>query len=228
MFAPRVERWRASAVKWSAWASDLFKSNLDASDVLALVSHESGGDPTIVSPTGYRGLGQVGRDALADYNNGVPDSLVVDYEWLVDAERGDEQIRVVAWHMARGRDVVSHWAMPDAKSNAARWADVRYAWGGGNLRKSRARFVAAVGHEPTFDQLAAFEPNAGVPNVRPWYHANAIVAAANKDRGYLAEHPIAPLAPDSKKKVIAEIALGALALLGVVLTLVGIARIVSK
>jgi hypothetical protein len=152
----------------------------------------------------------------------VPDSLVVDYSWLVDPSRGDEQIRVIAWHMARGRAIVAGWPMPDAARNAARWADARYAWGGGNLREARARFVVAYGTEPSFDELAAFEPDAGKPNVRPWRHADALVDTAARDRG---EEPTTVIETVSKKKVIAEIAIGAAALLALVLVAVGVAKL---
>lgn len=196
MFAAAVERWRASARKWAAWAVELFHSQLDESDVLALISLESGGDPSIVSKTGYRGLGQIGAAALADYNAGIQDSLTVDYSWLIDPDHADDQIRVIAWHMARGRTIVSGWAMPDARGNSARWADVRYSWGGGNLRAARARYVDAYGAEPTFAALSMFEPDAGGGNVRPWRHANELVSRAASDRG----SPVVDVDSSEKKK----------------------------
>lgn len=182
MFAAAVERWRISARKWAAWASALYHAPLDESDVLALISIESAGRPDVVSRTGYRGLGQVGAAAVADYNAAVPDSMTVDLEWMDDPSHADEQVRVVAWHMARGRDLVAAWPMPDARANAARWADARYSWGGGNLRSARKRYIAAHGIEPTFPQLAVAEPDAGKPNVRPWHHADRVVQLAESDR----------------------------------------------
>jgi hypothetical protein len=233
-FSAKVERWRDSARKWSAWSSELNHVALDESDVLALINRESGGDPEIVSPTGYRGLGQIGVDALLDYNNAMSEPLQVPLAWLTSAEHGDEQARVIAWHMARGRTLVSAWGMPDAVANAALWSDARYAWGAGNLRKALARFKSSNGRLPTFDELALAEPNAGWSekrqkfNVRPWIHARAIVASALRDRNAQKKNPSETLSageagqdvsPSSSSSSIAAIVLaivgGSLVALGI-------------
>ena len=61
-FASNVERWRTSCRKWAAVYAERFGVQLDESWLLALISHESGGDPTNHPPgsTAHRGLGQVG------------------------------------------------------------------------------------------------------------------------------------------------------------------------
>lgn len=206
MFSQAVERWRGHARKWSAWASALYHQDLNESDVLALITIESAGDPTVTSKTGYRGLGQIGSAALTDYNNGVQGSLAVDYDWLLDADHAEDQVRVVAWHMARGRSIVETWPMADAVSNRARWADARYAWGGGNVKKAVAAFTAKHGREPTFGELAVELPDAGKPNVRPWHHADRLVelAAADTGRG--------SVVAEKKTEVVGPAVVGGLAL----------------
>lgn len=225
-FDSNVSRWRPSAERWAAWASARYHTALDASDVLALISLESDGDPTAVSRTGYRGLGQIGSAALTDFNNGVEPEFSVDWEWLIDGTRADDQIRVIAWHMARGRGIVSGWGMPDAHANAARWADARYSWGGGNLKRSIATFEAMRGGKPTFAELAEFEPDAGVPNVRPWLHADRLVARAESDRGST------PSDRGSTPSIAAwggaSVAIGAVAFAGLAMVAIGIARILSR
>jgi hypothetical protein len=222
MFSANVDRWRSSARYWAAWAALRFKVELSESDVLALIYIESKGDPTVVSPTGYRGLGQVGQAALKDYNDRVDPELRVEWPALIDADRGNDQIRVVAWHMARGRSIVSSWSMADAASNAARWADVRYAWGGGHLKSAVASFIGAHGHRPTFAELAAELPDAGAPNVAPWRHANLLVELSSKDSGIGLE------LPTSKKKMMLQVVVGAAAFMGLALVAIGIARLVSR
>jgi hypothetical protein len=230
-FPENVERWRGSARRWAQWANDLYHAALDESWILAVVQVESGGDPTIVSPTGYRGLGQVGAAALSDYNNGVADSLAVDWEWLVDADHGDDQIRVVAWHQARGRAIVAGWGMPDAASHAPLWADARYGWGGGHLRRAISDYEAAHGVKPTFDQLAAELPDAGAPNVRPWHHARHVadLAAADGGRGVLAVGPIGgdTTAPLFTAAAVVPVLIGAGLFLGLTLLAVGIAKVLE-
>lgn len=175
-FASRVERWRnacrSAAARYAA---------IDESDLLALINHESGGDPTAVSPTGYRGLGQVGTAALTDYNSANP-SRKHTWNEMKAADGGEKQIDVVAWLVARGRSVVKTWGLPDGDENAAKWADARYSWGGGNLKNAIADYQSTRGSRPTFDQLAAYLPDAGKPNVKPWYHARAVFARAQQDR----------------------------------------------
>jgi len=183
MFAPTVERWRSSARTWAAWAAARYGVALDESDLLALVSRESGGNPTAVSSTGYRGLGQVGTAALTDYNaSSAGVERPASWADMKDADKGDLQLRVVAWLVANGRKAVSSWSPPDAKSNAHLWADARYAWGGGNLKSAIADYKVTHGRAPTFDELAAALPDAGKPNVRPWVHARAVATAARTDR----------------------------------------------
>lgn len=199
-FPSSVERWRGAARTWSAWAAELNHVALDESDVLALILRESGGNPTIVSPTGYRGLGQIGVAALTDYNNAQSEPYQVPLAWLTDAAHGSEQVRVVAWHLARGRTIVAAWGMPDAVSNAGLWCDARYGWGAGNLRSAIKRFEAANGRLPTFDELAAAEPNAGWSerrqkfNVRPWVHARANQRVAAADRALQKKNPAETIA----------------------------------
>jgi hypothetical protein len=187
-FSKQVNQWRDSARKWADYMAKKYGVTLDESDILAVISRESKGDPTAVSKTGYRGLGQVGQAALQDYNKANP-TLHVEYAWLIDPAHGDDQVRVCAWIQAKQRNVVSHQSMPDAKTNAAKWADARYAWGGGNIDDARNTFAAQYGRQPTFDELAAFMPNAGYPNVSPWRHANAVVARSMVDRSRLSKYP---------------------------------------
>lgn len=183
MFAGNVERWRSSARTWAAWAAARFGVALDESDLLALISRESGGSPTAVSSTGYRGLGQVGQSALTDYNaSSAGVERPATWAQMQDADSGDLQLRVTAWLVGNGRKVVSSWSPPDAKSSAHLWGDARYAWGGGNLRSAIADYTEKHGHAPTFDQLALELPDAGKPHVRPWIHARTVEAAARADR----------------------------------------------
>jgi hypothetical protein len=191
IFSTSVERWRTSCRKWAAVMASRFSVELDESWLLALIDHESGGDPTNHPPksTAHRGLGQVGAGALHDYNAANSDAYV-SWEWLLDADHGDDQVRVVAWLVASGRKIVRGWYLPDAKNNADLWADARYGWGAGNLRGAIDEYRDThAGASPTFDQLAEFKPEAGKDPttgeyaVRPWYHARTIAARAQKDRG---------------------------------------------
>lgn len=175
-FAANVERWRIAARSAAARYS-----NIDESDLLALINHESGGDPTAVSPTGYRGLGQVGTAALTDYNDANPTRK---HTWneMMAADGGEAQLAVVAWLVSHGRAVVRAWGLPDGGDNAALWADARYGWGPGNLKNAIADYQADHGRKPTFAQIAEAYPDAGKPNVRPWYHARKVVSRAQQDR----------------------------------------------
>ena len=185
MFDASVERWRGLADNQAAWASQRYGVAVDGSDLLALVKVESGGNAAAVSPTGYRGLGQVGEAALSDYNNSDAGKVMpATWEQMRDPEAAHHQLRVVAWLVANGRRAVAKWGYPDSKTNAVLWADARYAWGGGNIKAAVAEYQATHdGASPTFAQLAAFKPDAGKPNVRPWHHAIKVRDLAVADRG---------------------------------------------
>ena len=182
-FSSNVERWRTSCRKWAAVYAEKFGVQLDESWLLALISHESGGDPTNHprGSTARRGLGQVGAQALEDYNAANSDAYVA-WEWLLDADHGDDQVRVVAWLVAAGRKVVRQWVLPDATTNTDLWADARYGWGGLNLHNAIDDYRVKYGRSPTFDELATELPDAGKPHVRPWYHARTVAAHAQADR----------------------------------------------
>lgn len=183
MFAYTVERWRPAARTWAAWAASRYGVALDESDLLALISRESAGNPAAVSATGYRGLGQVGQAALGDYNASTAGvESPVTWADMIDPAAAGSQIRVIAWLVANGRRIVSTWSPPDARSSAHLWADARYSWGGGHLKSAIGDYQDAHGRPPTFDELAQDIPDAGKPYVRPWVHARAVAAAANADR----------------------------------------------
>jgi hypothetical protein len=186
MFGKNVERWRTLARQWAEWAAARVDVALDEHDILALIDHESKGDPTAISHNKvFWGLGQIGPSALATYNNSGPGHEVpVKYEWLKDAGRGSEQIRVIAWLLADGRKTVSSWSMPDAKVHADLWASVRYSWGGKHLRDAIAEYRVKHGKTPTFAELEAASPAAYDVNkdVRPWHYAHTVHNAAAKDR----------------------------------------------
>jgi hypothetical protein len=195
MFAATVERWRSSAREHAAWAAARYHVALDESDVLAVIRHESttpacpsGGDPTAVSSTGCRGLGQFAHGTLKDYNGDNPGHELT-WDDMIDPGHADGQIRAIAWCMASSRKVVSSWEMPDAKSAADLWGSVRYGWGGGHLKKAIAGYKADHGHAPTFDQLEASSPAAydesgdGQIDIQPFIYARAIRKLAAKDRG---------------------------------------------
>ena len=204
MFASTVERWRSLARTHAAWAAARYHVALDESDVLALIATESqtkecpgGGDPKAVSHTGCRGLGQFAGGTLKDYNLDNPGHELT-WADLIDPSEASGQIRAVAWLQATCRKTVSSWSVPDAKSNAPLWGDLRYGWGGGNTKAAIAAYRASHGgSSPTFDQLeaatsATFDGDGdGVVDIRPFKHARLVVGRAAKDRG---EAPV-PSAP---------------------------------
>lgn len=191
---PEVERWRSSARDHAAWAAAKYGVQLDESDLLALIEHESKGDPTSISHSGCRGLGQFAGATLKDYNADNPGHELT---WgdLIDPDHADGQIRAIAWLIGRSRQVVSSWSMPDAKSNAHLWGDLRYGWGGGNTKDAIAKYKAEHGAAPTFDQLEAASSSAydedgdGKIDIRPFMHARSVARLAAKDRG---EAPVPP------------------------------------
>lgn len=195
-FAATVERWRPIAREHAKWASTRYGVQLDEHDLLALIRHESvskecpnGGDPTAISGTGCRGLGQFAGGTLKDYNAQNPGHELT-WADLIDPAHASGQIRAMAWCVASSRKTVRAWGMPDAKSNADLWADVRYGWGGGHLRAAIDNYKAEHGGKsPTFAELEASSPAAydesgdGEIDIRPFQHARAVHNIAAKDRG---------------------------------------------
>jgi hypothetical protein len=159
----RVERWRelaaASAARWGGTAADL----------LAVIHRESRGDPDAISETGYRGLGQVGRAATADYNRIAGASVA----WPRDVMDPANNIEVIAttWRTARAV------ARQLGYSGLERLAIARavYGWGPYNFRRAVARWRRERGTSapPTLGELAAAYPDATVPHVNPWAAARA-------------------------------------------------------
>ena len=211
-FAATVERWRPFAREHAKWAAARYGVKLDEHDLLALIRLEStskecpnGGDPTAVSHTGCRGLGQFAGKTLEDYNRENPGHELT-WADLVDPDKASGQIRAVAWCVASSRKTVSAWGMPDAKLNADLWGDVRYGWGGGHLRAAIATYqVEHGGESPTFDQLEASSPAAydesgdGEIDIRPFQHARSVHKLAAKDRG---EAPVPIPFPDAGQPVV--------------------------
>ena len=196
MFSKDVERWRSFARIHAAWAAKRYGVQLDESDLLALITHESGGDPSAINPnSGCRGLGQFSGGTLHDYNQEFPDRALT-WNDLIDPSHAGEQIRAIAWCVASSRKTVSSWSMPDAASSADLWGDLRYGWGGGNTRDAIAAYKAGHGGQaPTFAELEAssassFDENHdGKTDIQPFIHARRVHALAAKDRG---EAPVPP------------------------------------
>jgi hypothetical protein len=207
MFPSTVERWRSLARTHSAWAAARYGVKLDESDVLALIAHESkskacpgGGDPTAISHSGCRGLGQFSGKTLKTYNNANPGATLT-WADLIDPSEASGQIRAVAWLLAHGRKETSSWAVPDAKASNDLWTDLYYGWGPRNTKNAIAAYrVSHGGASPTFAQLEAATPatfdgdHDGKVDLRPFIHARAVVSAARKDRG---EAPAPRPFPDS-------------------------------
>jgi len=207
MFPSTVERWRSLARTHAAWAAARYGVRLDESDVLALIAHESkskacpgGGDPTAVSHSGCRGLGQFSGKTLKSYNAQNPGATLT-WADLIDPSEASGQIRAVAWLLASGRKETSSWAVPDARASNDLWGDLYYGWGPRNTKDAIAAYrVSHGGRSPTFEQLEAATPatfdgdHDGRVDLRPFIHARAVVSAARKDRG---EAPVPNPFPDA-------------------------------
>lgn len=186
-FPHATERWRASARKWSAVMAARYGVALDEHDVLALVHHESKGNPTTISHSGCRGLGQFAHGTLGDYNKENP-GWELSWAQMIDPAAGDGQIRAVCWLLASSRRKVLAWSVPDRVLNQHLWADLRYGWGPGNTKDAIAAYRAKHGQSPTFAQLEADskeaydEDNDGRIDIRPFKHARGVAKLAAADR----------------------------------------------
>jgi len=207
VFATTVERWRSLARQHAAWAAARYGVRLDESDVLAVIAHESkskacpgGGDPTAISHSGCRGLGQFAGKTLKSYNAANAGHELT-WDDLIDPSMASGQIRAIAWLLASGRKETSTWSVPDAKASNDLWTDLYYGWGPKNTKDAIAAYRASHGGaSPTFAQLEATTPatfdgnHDGKTDLRPFVHARAVVSAARKDRG---EAPIPSPFPDA-------------------------------
>jgi hypothetical protein len=196
MFPATVERWRLFAREHARWAAERYGVELDEHDLLALIRMEStsktvpgGGDPTAVSHSGCRGLGQFSGKALKSYNQANPGHELT---WgdLIDPNKAGEQIRAAAWLVATGRKETLTWPVPDARSSNALWGDLYYGWGPKNTKTAIAAYRATHGGKaPTFAELEAAMPATfdgdgdGRIDLRPFVHARSVRKLAVQDRG---------------------------------------------
>lgn len=206
---PAVERWRDIAAR----AAERYSVNV--ADVLATVHRESRGDPDAVSKTGYRGLGQIGRAALASWRRMTGQSG----EWPAAAMDPATNLDVVAWYLSLARDVANALGYRRLENVAMRAAI--YGWGPGNVKNAVRRWQ----HErktdavPTLGELRARFPDAGKPNIAPW---RAAAAHLRLRRVYGAAAPPEPAAESGCCAIVPLAALGALAALALAMIVAGV------
>jgi len=183
---PKVEAWMPQAAEVCASLSR--EPSVTAPEILAIVHRESGGDPSAVSISGFRGLGQVGRAVCLDYNDS-DDGAVYPTPIPVPLDKPILQLRITAWFYSwcKSWAVKRGYAQNDLESMV--WGRVCYGWGPGNLKRAVKDWRQATGLErvPSLAELADMFPQAGRPYVRPWLIADTFLdeVAAYSPQGQL-------------------------------------------
>lgn len=171
---------REAVLRWAelAWvaASEYPSLGMTAGHLLAIVERESGGNPNAGLSHGYRGLMQVGKAVTDDWadDRGVPSP----WPDVLDPETN---LVIGAWFLAWCRKRAGELASASVDQYGVKpplvlgdrwpWAMAIYAWGFQHVKKAVQSVYGQLSRPVTIDDMARHMPDAGKPNVRPWYRA---------------------------------------------------------
>jgi hypothetical protein len=155
--------------------------------VLAIIHHESGGDPTAKSRTGYLGVGQVGKSAMTDavsrslWRNDWASTLP-SFSKLNQAVYRKQQIAIAVFTLKVGYTVVKRLLTNGSitsndtldNDDLLKWICASYGAGPGNLR-SLLQKAHESGIECSWQSLREAYTNWMRPNVRPWHYGDIVV-----------------------------------------------------
>jgi hypothetical protein len=133
---------------------------MTAGHLLALIRRESGGDPGVVSKTGFRGLMQIGKATTKTWAS----AKGILSPWP-DVHDPAVNITIGAWNLdwcldfAQGLNVSGDpWG----------WAMAVYGWGPGNVRNAVRSVRGKTLLPPSLEDMQRLLPGAGLPHVKPW------------------------------------------------------------